>query len=128
MSLLISKHIYEELSNSDALVKLVENKIYTISTKTETSFPFIVYKRNSLVPNYTKDRYGTGDNVSVEIIIASDNYLNSVIVAAEVRKALEGKRGSYDEFNVTDSKLDVASEDYIESTFIQRLVFSFETE
>ena len=94
----------------------------------ETSFPFVIYKRNSLTPEYTKDRYGTGDTVSVEIVVASDNYLNSVTIAEEVRKSLENKRGSYDNFDVIDSKLISANEDFIEDTFIQSLVFSFKTE
>lgn len=88
----------------------------------------MIYKRNSLTPEYTKDRYGTGDTVSVEIVVASDNYLNSVTIAEEVRKSLENKRGSYDNFDVIDSKLISANEDFIEDTFIQSLVFSFKTE
>ena len=128
MSISISAHIYKKLSDSAELAKLVGNKIYAISTKTETSFPFVIYKRSSLIPEYTKDRYGTGDTVSVEIVIASDNYLNSVTIAEEIRKSLENKRGKYDNFDVIDAKLVSADEDFIEDTFIQRLVFSFKTE
>ena len=64
MSLSIGAHVYKKLSDSTELAKLVSDKIYAISTKTETSFPFVIYKRNSLTPEYTKDRYGTGDTVS----------------------------------------------------------------
>lgn len=128
MSLSIGAHVYKQLSDSEELIKLVADKIYAISTKTETSFPFVIYRRNSLVPEYTKDRYGTGDTVSVEIVVASDNYLNSVTIAEEVRKALENKRGKYEGFNVIDAKLMSADEEFIEDTFIQRLVFSFKTE
>lgn len=128
MSLSIGAHVYKRLSDSTELAKLVSDKIYAISTKTETSFPFVVYKRSSLVPEYTKDRYGTGDTVSVEVVVASDNYLNAVTIAEEVRKALENKRGQYDNFNVIDANLMSADEDFIEDTFIQHLVFSFKTE
>ena len=128
MSLSIGAHVYKKISNSTELVKVISDKIYAISTKTEISFPFVIYRRNSLVPEYTKDRYGTGDTVSVEVAVASDNYLNSVTIAEEVRKALENKRGQYDNFNVIDAKLISANEDFIEDTFIQSLVFSFKTE
>ncbi|WP_308744819.1 DUF3168 domain-containing protein [uncultured Bacteroides sp.] len=128
MSLSIGAHVYKRLSDSTELAKLVSDKIYAISTKTETSFPFVIYKRSSLVPEYTKDRYGTGDTVSVEVVVASDNYLNAVTIAEEVRKALENKRGQYDNFNVIDANLMSADEDFIEDTFIQHLVFSFKTE
>lgn len=127
MSLSIGAHVYKKLSDSTELAKLVTDKIYAISTKTETSFPFVIYKRNSLTPEYAKYNT-TGDTVSVEIVVASDNYLNSVTIAEEVRKSLENKRGSYDNFDVIDSKLISADEDFIEDTFIQRLVFSFKTE
>lgn len=128
MSLSIGAHVYKKLSDSTELAKLISDKIYAISTKTEISFPFVIYRRNSLIPEYTKDRYGTGDTVSVEVAVASDNYLNSVTIAEEVRKALENKRGQYDNFNVIDAKLISANEDFIEDTFIQSLVFSFKTE
>ncbi|MDD3038259.1 DUF3168 domain-containing protein [Bacteroides sp.] len=128
MSLSIGAHIYKKLSDSTELAKLVADKIYAISTKTETTFPFVVYKRSSLVPEYTKDRYGTGDTVSAEIVVVSDNYSNSITIAEEVRKSLENKRGKYDNFDVIDAKLLSADEDFIEDTFIQRLIFSFKTE
>ena len=70
MSLSIGAHVYKKLSDSTELVKLISDKIYAISTKTEISFPFVIYRRNSLVPEYTKDRYGTGDTVSVEVAVA----------------------------------------------------------
>ena len=127
MSLSIGAHVYKKLSDSTELAKLISDKIYAISTKTEISFPFVIYRRNSLVPEYTKDRYGTGDTVSVEVAVASDNYLNSVTIAEEVRKALENKRGQYDNFNGLDAQLISATEEFIEDTFIQSLVFSVKT-
>ena len=56
MSLSIGAHVYKKLSDSTELAKLISDKIYAISTKTEISFPFVIYRRNSLVPEYTKDR------------------------------------------------------------------------
>lgn len=54
MSLSIGAHVYKKLSDSTELAKLISDKIYAISTKTEISFPFVIYRRNSLVPEYTK--------------------------------------------------------------------------
>ena len=81
-----------------------------------------------LTPAYTKDRYASGDSVTIEVIAASDNYSNSVDVIEAARKALEGKRGKYDDFKVTGAKLIAADEDFIEETFIQRLTFEIETD
>lgn len=128
MSLSIGAHIFESLSTSDALTRLVGAKIYPLSTKKHTTFPFIIYKRTGLTPNDTKDRYGSGDNVGVEVIVADDDYTNSINIAEAVRAALEHKGGDYDTFTVTDARLAACDEDFIEETYIQRLTFSFETE
>lgn len=128
MSISISKHVYKRLSEDEDLIQAVGERIYPLSTLSETSFPFIVYRRNSLVPESTKDRYSTGDAVTVEIAVVSDNYLSSVNIAQSVRRALEYKWAKYEDFSVTDARLMSADEDFIEDTFIQRLVFSFKTE
>lgn len=128
MSISIGVHIYEKLSSSASLKELVGDKIFPISTKQATTFPFILYKRSSLTPNSTKDRYGVGDNVGLEIIIADSDYMRSVVIAEEVRLLIDGKTGKYKVFSVTDARLVATDETFAEDTFIQRLTFSFETE
>lgn len=127
MSISIGKHVYSKLSSSQILVSLVCDKINALSTKTATTFPFVVFRRASLTPSYTKDGH-SGDNTTVEIVVASDNYLNSVEILESVRSALECKRGKYDTFDVVSAKVISSSEDFIEDTFIQSIIFSFETE
>lgn len=128
MSIAIGTHIYEELSSSEDVKKLVEDKIFPIATLRETTFPFILYKRNSLSPNSTKDRYDTGDTVEVEIIVADSSYSRSVVIAEHIRRLIDKQVGSYEAFSVTDARLILADETFSEDTFIQRLTFSFETE
>lgn len=128
MSILIGTHIFEKLSSSASLEKLVGDKIFPIATLRETTFPFILYKRNSLSPNLTKDRYDIGDTVEVEIIVADCVYSRSITIAEQVRKLIDKKCGKYDLFSVTDARLASADEEFSEDTFIQRLTFSFETE
>lgn len=128
MSVLIGKHIYRKLSDSEALKQIVEDRIFAISTLQSTKFPFVIYKRNSLVPESTKDRYNTGDAVEVEIVVADNNYSRSAEIANIIRKIIDKKIGEYDGFSVINAKLLSADEDFVEDTFLQRLVFSFETE
>ncbi|MEG2856295.1 tail completion protein gp17 [Bacteroides sp.] len=128
MSLSISKHIYAKLSASDSLKAFVSDRLYAISTKSETSFPFIIYKRSALSPAGSKDRESVTDSVTVDVIIADEDHFRSVEIAELVRSAIEGKRGKYDTFDVNDCRLSAADEDFIEDTFIQRLTFSFETD
>lgn len=128
MSISIGVHIYERLKSSAELTRLVGEKIYPLSTKKQTTFPFIIYNRTGLTPNETKDRYGSGDNVTVELVVADSNYTRSIEIAEAVRVALEHKGGDYSLFSVTDAKLVACAEDFIEETYIQQLTFSFETE
>lgn len=128
MSISIGKHIYAKLSASDEIKRLVSDRVFPISSKESTFFPFVVYSRSSLTPNYTKDRHDTGDTVTVEVIAASDNYLNSVEVAEAIRFSMENKRGKYESFNVISAKVVASVEDFISDTFIQRITFEFETE
>lgn len=128
MSISIGIHIYERLKSSAELTKLVGEKIYPLSTKKQTTFPFIIYKRTGLTPNEIKDRYGSGDNVVVDVVVADNNYTNSINIAEAVRVALEHKGGDYALFSVNDAKLAACDEDFIEETYIQQLTFSFETE
>lgn len=128
MSLSISEHVYEKLRTSNGLKELAGDKIFPLSTKTSTTFPFIVFKRSGLVPNYTKDRHDTGDNCTVEVLVFDDNYFNSIKVAELVRSALENKKGEYDMFSVVSAKVLLSDEEFMSDTFIQRIIFSFETE
>ena len=128
MSISTGVHIYEKLKSSKQVTQLVEDKFYPLSTKASTTFPFIVYKRAGLTPNSTKDRYGSGDSVMIEVIVADSSYIGSINIAEAVRVALEHKSGEYATFSVTDAKLLACEEEFIEETFIQRLTFSFETE
>ena len=128
MSLSIGVHIYEKLTSSASLKGLVGDKIFPVSTQQATTFPFILYKRNSLVPNVTKDRYATGDNVEVEIVVADSNYMRSITIAEKVRSLIDRKSGEYKTFSVVDAGLISTDESFAEDTFIQRLTFSFETE
>ncbi len=95
MSLQIGKAIYDILhSNTDIVAKL-QDKIFPLISEQNTTFPFIVYKRTGIIPAYTKDRYSANDSVTVEIVVASEKYNESVEIADLVRLALEGKKGTY---------------------------------
>lgn len=128
MSISIGTHIYSQLSSSASLKRLVRDKIFPVSTLRATTFPFILYKRNALTPNVTKDRYDTGDSVEVEIVIADNNYSRSIVIAEYVRDLIDKKTGEYKRFSVVDANLISTDEMFSEDTFIQRLTFSFETE
>jgi hypothetical protein len=127
MSISVGKTIYSILSNNTNITNKVSTNIYPLIADVNTTFPFIIYKRTSINPSYTKDEFSGIDEDNVEIIIASNKYDESVEVAELVRTALEGKKGMQGTINIKNIRLIGADEDYIEDTFIQCLQYKIKT-
>lgn len=123
----IGKAVYQILSNDTKVKEMVENKIYPLIANQGTTYPFIVYKRTGIEPLTSKDKFICNEITSVDVIIASDRYDESIELAELVQDALNGKRGTYSGINIIDINLISADEDYIEDTFIQNLTFNIKT-
>lgn len=93
----------------------------------DVSHPFIVYRRTSIEPSDSKDRFIYSEDTYVEVVIASDKYNESIEIADLVKNALQGKKGNYSGINIHDIRMTNADEDYIEDTFIQNLTFNIKT-
>jgi len=122
MSLQIGKAIYSLLNANENLVAKTGNKIFPLISEIDTTFPFIIYKRTSVTPIYTKD-YLTEDELTVEVVVASDKYNEAVEIADLVRDSLEGKKGTYSDLTIKSIRMKEADEDYTQDTFIQNLNF-----
>lgn len=124
-SLNIGKVIKDILYHDEALSNLVKNQVFPLIAEEKTTFPFIVYRRNSIRKASTKD-YVNDEAASVEVVIASDKYAQSVEIAEKVRFVLE--HGGYDgeNFSVDNITLSNASEQYMQNTYIQTLTFDVE--
>lgn len=118
-SLKVGKEIFSLLNKNEALIQMVGNKIYPIVVEKETTFPFIVYKRSNVIPDYSKD-YHFKDNVIVDIICVSNHYVDSVEIASLVRETLEDKQQG----DIRSIKLESADEDFIDDAYIQTLTFN----
>lgn len=118
-SLEVGKEIYSLLNGDSRLTTLVGNKIYPIIVEKETSYPFIVYKRSNIIPDYTKD-FHLKDNVIIDIICVSNDYANGIEIAEIVRDILEDKRTN----DIQSIRLESADEDYIDDAFVQTLSFN----
>lgn len=118
-SLEVGKEIYSILSKNKSLTDKVGNKIYPIIVEKDTNYPFIVYKRSNVIPDYTKD-YHFKDYVIVDIICVSNHYVESVEIASLVRESLEDKRIG----DINSIRLESADEDFIDDAYIQTLTFN----
>ena len=118
-SLKVGKEIYSHLKENKSLTDIVGNKIYPIIVEKDTNYPFIVYKRSNVIPDYTKD-YHFKDYVIVDIICVSNHYVESVEIATLVRESLEDKKYG----DIVSIRLESADEDFVDDAYIQTLTFN----
>ena len=122
MSLQVGKAIYTLLSSNQQLVSMVDGNIFPLIAEINTTFPFIVYRREAITPQYTKD-YWTSDEVMINVMVASNDYVESIEIADLVRQSLDQKKGEYSGIKIRDLRLIQADEDFIDDTYIQYLTF-----
>ena len=126
-SLLIGKYIYKLLSEEEGLSGLVTpKKIFPLIANADTTYPFVVYSRTGLSVQYCKDGL-VEDTVEMQIIAVSDNYVESLEVANQIRKTLELRRYKDDDIQIRECKLTSVYEEYMEDAFIQRMNFTIKT-
>ena len=124
-SLNIGKVIKEILYRDEVLNTTLKGQVFPLIAEENTTFPFIVYRRNSIRKANTKD-YVNAEIDSVDVVVASDKYSQSVEIAERVRFVLE--RGEYEgeNFSVDNISLANDSEQYMQNTYIQTLTFDIE--
>ena len=99
----------------------INNKIYPLIADENTTFPFIVYRRSSITTVSDKDY--SNDSACIQIMIAANNYAESVELAEQVRTSLVHKKGIIQNISVEDITLIDGSEEFIDNTFVQNLIF-----
>ena len=128
-SLLTTEYMRKIVEQDAELMKLVpKDKIFGMIAHSGTSYPFIVYSRSALNPQYNKDlgirNIGFTNTVQITVDIYSDKYVESLEVANEFRHALEGKGWKDKDIYIDYFELVSASENTDgESYFMQTLVF-----
>ena len=127
MSILVGLAIKGLLEASKAVVGYVDNKIYPVYLTKDEACPFILYRRASVTPNYTKDKYSTGDEVVVEISVLAEGYGESVEIAQVVRDALEKRKYEDERITINDIIMVQAQEDFVEGVYVQVLTFKIKT-
>ena len=99
----------------EANIQGLSNKIFPLIANVNTTFPFLVYKRNYYTPVKNKDF--EDEVVGVEIVIAATKYEESVVIADCVVSALEHKQTEV----IDDIQITNMYEDFIDDTFLQHL-------
>lgn len=124
-SLYLSALLYDRLNT----IEETSTRCYPIIAENSTTFPFIVYTRDSLTSGtLTKDGNTEVAQVSVKIITVG--YREGINIAQQVRRKLTLNKFNYtlDEDNnmIVNSRFSAAYESYEENSYIQTLVFDIE--
>lgn len=114
----ISKHLYSILSNDSELKQMIGNKLYPIIAEEQTTFPFIVFKRNSINVEYSKDGSSI-DRINFSIAIAAKNYNQVIAIAVRCRELLENRKDDY--FKLVHFAS--ITEDYVDEAYITEIAF-----
>jgi len=124
-TLLIMKYIKPILAADESLQAAMDvNKIYPLVANEGTSYPFIIYSRDSITPEYTKGLYGGWtNNLTFTIHVYSNDYEQSIIIANIVRNALEWRQIQNEDIKVNQIELISAYEQYNEDGYHQALTF-----
>lgn len=120
----IGKVINALLNADRGLSEMIGNRVFPLVSKEGTQYPFVVYRRNSVTPTYCKDGLAS-ETASVDIVIASNTYTNSIEVADRVRAAIDKRACVFQDTTVTNIEMTTAEEDFVDDTYIQTLNFNF---
>ena len=115
----VNKHVYQLLSSDSGLTSMVDNKIYPLVAEESVTYPFVIFTKESVSGNYSKD-FLVNDTVTISVVVAANNYFQTVNIAERIRAILENYRDGY----FLSILLDNVTEEFIEDAYIQQLQFS----
>ena len=101
----ILHNIYNILHSDNEVDKLIGNDIYIQIAEENTTFPFVVLKRENLQTDYVKNNVAV-DNVDISVNIAATTYRESIDIAEAVRNVLV----NYSDTNIQQCRWSVAAE------------------
>ena len=125
-SILIGKLIYSTIQSSNKVTASLGDRVYPLVAPIDTDLPFAVYTKSNAYPSIsTKDGW-LGDNVSFQISIVTDTYIEGAELANAIRDLFENCRISNDELAIENIRMTSCTELFNEDTFIQTLYFECE--
>ena len=123
-SILIGKTIYTKITEDEEIQSYVSGRVYPLIAEQSSSFPFIIYWRNSIQSsNYTKDGFNE-DFVEFTVVAVSENYTQSLMIANRLRKILEVRKITGEDIVITDIKMVDIDESWSENSYVQTLNFT----
>lgn len=115
-SLRIGKIVYSKIGS------LVNNRCYPLIAENGTTYPFIIYQRDSLDSTFCKDGVYE-DEVNVSVRVVTDSYNAGIDLAQSVREAMTFNNYTIEEGGTYTSLMVQADEEFSNDAYIQTLIF-----
>lgn len=124
-SLEIGKYLRKSMVESEELTDIVSpDCIFPLIANEDTPLPYIIYSRENISSEYTKD-FLVSEEVGVSIDIFSKDYTESCEIASIVRNIFELHREP--EYGVRDCRLSAVYEEVYSDAYSQTLKFNIKT-
>ena len=131
-SILIWEYLRPVLEASSELTTYVnKDYIFQLAALEGTPYPFIILRRESVIPQYSKHLPGlTGiiNEITLSVSVYSDNYNESIYIANIVRSLLENYSYQNDDIEIYHIEMSSINEYFTNNAFEQRLNFNVTVE
>lgn len=125
MNVLHAGAIIKRLLLDSSANEHLKGRIYPIVAPS-TNYPFVVYRRSSVKPVYTKDRLSPTDTATIELAVMETNYNRSVTVMNAVFEALQGYSGTVEDIEVSEIRMISSEEDFEGDCYNQIMIFEID--
>ncbi len=115
-SLKVGKIVYSKIGS------LVNNRCYPLIAENGTTYPFIIYQRDSLDSMFCKDGVYE-DEVNVSVRVVTDSYNAGIDLAQSVREAMTFNNYTIEDGGTYTSLMVQADEEFNNDAYIQTLIF-----
>lgn len=113
------------VENTDLQAAMDVNSIFPLVAKEGTEYPFIIFSRDNVIPQYTKALMGGWDNsIVISVRVYSNDYSQSINIANIVRNALEWKQIENQDIKIHPIELQSCYETFNDDGFCQTLTFN----
>lgn len=116
----------ENLEIGTFIIEQLEDILPTFPIVSENgvNYPFCLYRRTGMTSKNSKDIYNHEEQISIEIIVASSSYKESIKFAGLIKEKLEGLRGTWRNTWINNIVMDNSNEDWSNDAYIQKLYFT----
>ena len=128
-AILIWKYLLPQLQSNQELVKYINpDNMFPLVAKSDTPYPFLIFKREGISTNYTKATNGGWVNtVTISVTIYSDNYTTGAYLINQVRDSLENYTLENDEIKIYPIEMVACTESFTSDMFMQQITFNVTT-